>query len=61
PSALLPMDMPRDMQVVETQMEDVSHDFECYTDAEQHTYRFGYGMNFEGVIHDARVEKYAKK
>ena len=61
PSALLPMDMPRDMQVVETQLEDTSHDFECYTDAANNTYRFGFGMNFQGVINDARVEKYAKK
>jgi beta-glucosidase len=30
----------------------------CYTDADGHTYDFGFGMNWKGEIHDARTEKY---
>jgi beta-glucosidase len=30
----------------------------CYKDANGHTYDFGFGMNWKGVIHDARTEKY---
>ena len=60
PSALLPMDMPVSMKVVEEQDEDVAHDFECYKDTDGNVYRFGYGLNWSGVIRDARVEKYVK-
>jgi beta-glucosidase len=58
PSALLPMQMPADMKTVEAQKEDVPMDMECYVDSEGHTYDFGYGLNWSGVINDSRVEKY---
>ena len=60
PSGLLPMDMPVSMKAVEEQCEDVAHDFECYKDADGNTYRFAYGLNWSGVINDARVQKYAQ-
>lgn len=59
PSALLPFQMPANMKTVELQDEDVPHDMVCYTDADGHTWNFGYGMNWEGVIHDARTARYA--
>ncbi len=58
PSALLPMQMPKDMKTVELQYEDVPRDMECYTDAEGNSYDFAFGLNWSGVIKDARVEKY---
>jgi beta-glucosidase len=60
PSGLLPMQMPADMKTVETQKEDVPFDMICHKDTEGNTYDFGYGMNWAGVIKDARVEKYKK-
>lgn len=60
PYGLLPMQLPKDMHTVETQLEDMAHDMECYTDADGHTYDFAFGMNWNGIIHDARVKKYAK-
>jgi beta-glucosidase len=60
PSALLPMQMPADMQTVEAQAEDVPRDMKCYTDSEGRTYDFGYGLNWKGVIKDARTAKYVK-
>ena len=61
PYGLLPMQLPKDMHTVETQLEDMAHDMECYTDTDGHTYDFAFGMNWKGVIHDARVRKYAKR
>lgn len=58
PYGLLPMQLPKDMQTVEQQMEDVARDMDCYTDADGHTYDFAFGMNWSGVIRDARVQKY---
>lgn len=60
PYGLLPMQLPKDMHTVETQLEDVAHDMECYTDADGHTYDFAFGLNWHGIIRDARVKKYAK-
>ncbi|PAW92965.1 beta-glucosidase [Mucilaginibacter sp. MD40] len=60
PSALLPLQMPVDMQAVEKQFEDVPLDMKCYTDSEGHVYDFGYGLNWKGVIKDARTIKYTK-
>jgi beta-glucosidase len=60
PSALLPLQMPLDMQTVEAQFEDVPHDMKCYTDSEGHVYDFGYGLSWKGVIKDARTAKYSK-
>jgi beta-glucosidase len=58
PSGLLPFQMPANMKTVELQDEDIPHDMTCYTDADHHTYDFGFGMNWKGVIHDARTAKY---
>ncbi|MBS1526518.1 MAG: chitobiase/beta-hexosaminidase C-terminal domain-containing protein, partial [Bacteroidetes bacterium] len=58
PSALLPFQMPANMKTVELQDEDIPHDMICYTDADGHTWDFGFGMNWKGTIHDARTEKY---
>ena len=58
PSGLLPMQMPKDMETVEAQYEDVPRDMECYVDAAGNTYDFGFGLNWSGVIQDARTEKY---
>jgi len=59
PSGLLPMQMPKDMEDVEGQGEDTPRDMECYTDTANHKYDFAFGMDYSGVIHDARVKKYA--
>ncbi len=61
PSALLPLQMPANMETVEGQAEDVPHDMECYKDSEGNVYDFGYGLNWSGVISDARTEKYKVK
>ena len=61
PSALLPLQMPADMHTVETQAEDMPLDMKCYQDGDGHVYDFGFGMNWSGVITDARVSKYKKK
>ena len=58
PSALLPMQMPADMTTVEQQQEDVPRDMRCYQDVDGNTYDFAFGLNWQGVIRDARVEKY---
>lgn len=61
PSGLLPLQMPADMQTVETQKEDVPQDMKAYKDSEGHVYDFAYGLNWKGVIKDARTMKYGKK
>lgn len=61
PLGLLPVQIPKDMETVEGQKEDVAFDMECYTDSEGHTYDFGYGLNFTGVISDERTRKYGKQ
>ncbi|MCF0172885.1 MAG: glycoside hydrolase family 3 C-terminal domain-containing protein [Bacteroidales bacterium] len=61
PSALLPMQMPASMKSVEEQFEDVPFDMEPYTDSEGNQYDFAFGLNFSGVIKDARTEKYARR
>lgn len=61
PEGLLPVQMPADMETVETQKEDVAFDMECYQDEEGHRYDFGFGMNFDGVITDERIHKYCRK
>lgn len=60
PSGLLPLQMPKDMATVEQQNEDVPYDMACYEDADGHQYDFGYGLDWKGVIHDARNTKYHK-
>lgn len=60
PSALLPVQMPANMRTVELQKEDVPHDMDCHRDSEGHVYDFGYGLNWKGVINDARTARYRK-
>lgn len=47
PTARLPFDMPRDMQTVENHCEDMPHDMACYTDADDNTYSFGFGLRYD--------------
>ena len=61
PSGLLPLQMPASMKVVEEQSEDLAFDMECHVDSEGNVYDFAFGLNWNGVINDARVEKYANK
>lgn len=60
PSALLPFQMPANMKTVEEQSEDLPHDMQCHVDTEGHRYDFAYGLNWKGVINDARTAKYRK-
>lgn len=60
PSGLLPVQMPANMKTVEEQKEDVPHDMQPYIDSDGHVYDFGYGMNWKGVINDARTARYKK-
>jgi beta-glucosidase len=61
PAGLLPLQMPANMKTVEEQKEDVPHDMECYVDSEGHKYDFGFGLNWKGMISDARTMKYKKQ
>lgn len=61
PSGLLPMQMPANMSTVEKQNEDVPFDMECHKDTEGNVYDFAYGLNWKGVIKDARTAKYGIK
>lgn len=58
PKGLLPMQLPLNMETVETQMEDVGRDMECHIDTNGNVYDFAYGLNWSGVIDDERVEAY---
>ena len=58
PSALLPMQMPANMDTVEMQYEDVPRDMTCHVDSDGNTYDFAYGLNWSGVINDERTAKY---
>jgi len=60
PSGLLPLQMPADMQTVEEQYEDTPLDMQPYVDAAGNTYDFGFGLNWAGVIEDARTATYGK-
>ena len=60
PSGLLPMQLPADMRTVEEQKEDVPHDMRPLVDADGNTWDFAYGLNWSGVINDARTAKYRK-
>lgn len=60
PSALLPLQMPANMETVEKQFEDVPHDLECYVDDQGNKYDFAFGLNWKGVINDERTVKYKK-
>lgn len=58
PTGLLPLQMPANMETVEKQNEDVPFDMECHKDSEGNVYDFAFGLNWKGVIKDARTEKY---
>ena len=60
PSALLPSQQPANMDTVELQYEDTPHDMESYVDADGNVYDFAYGLNWGGVISDARTTKYGE-
>lgn len=60
PYGLLPFQMPLNMETVEAQAEDTPLDMKCYVDADGNKYDFAFGLDWNGVINDARVEKYAK-
>ena len=58
PYALLPFQMPASMDAVDANAEDIVRDVECYVDAAGNTYDFAFGLNWSGVINDARTAKY---
>ena len=58
PYGLLPCQLPANMETVEAQFEDVPRDMDCYVDAAGNAYDFAFGLNWSGVINDARVKKY---
>lgn len=60
PSGLLPMQMPIDMATVEKQLEDMPMDMDTYVDSQGNDYDFGFGLNWSGVIKDARNQRYQK-
>lgn len=61
PYGLLPAQLPANMHTVEVQYEDTPFDMECYVDTDGNSYDFAYGLNWSGVIADARTEKYKVK
>ena len=61
PSGLLPMQMPANMATVEAQFEDVPLDMEPHVDAAGHAYDFGFGLNWDGPIEDARTRKFTSE
>lgn len=58
PQALLPIQIPADMQTVEEHPEDKPGGLRCYQDENGHIYDFGYGLNWKGIIRDARNQRY---
>ena len=58
PSGLLTYQMPKDMDTVEAQLEDVPRDMDPYTDSEGNVYDFCFGLNWSGVIDDERTATY---
>jgi beta-glucosidase len=61
PSGLLPLQMPADMQTVEQQSEDTPHDMQPYVDAAGNAYDFAFGLNWAGLIEDARTATYGRR
>ncbi|MBF7092505.1 glycoside hydrolase family 3 C-terminal domain-containing protein [Flavobacterium sp. ALJ2] len=61
PSGLLPVQMPANMETVEKQFEDVPFDMVPHKDSEGNSYDFAYGLNWNGVIKDARTNTYKKE
>ncbi len=61
PSGLLPLQIPANMETVEKQNEDVPLDMVCHVDSEGGKYDFAFGLNWKGIINDARTEKYRRE
>lgn len=61
PQGLLPVQMPANMETVEKQLEDVPYDMEAHKDSEGNVYDFAFGLNWKGVIKDARTATYKKQ
>ena len=59
PNGLLVFQQPASMEAVEAQVDDVPRDVEVYKDAAGNAYDFAFGMNWSGVIDDARTSKYS--
>ena len=59
PNGLLVFQQPASMEAIDAQVDDVPRDMECYKDAAGNTYDFAFGMNWSGVIDDARTQKYS--
>ena len=60
PSGLLPVQLPRDMETVESHCEDKPLDLIPYVDSVGNAYDFGFGLNWSGPIHDQRTKQYTK-
>ena len=60
PSGLLPVQLPRDMETVESHCEDKPLDMIPYTDSVGNAYDFGFGLNWSGIIRDGRTLRYRK-
>lgn len=58
PSAMLPMQLPANMETVELQDEDRFGDMECYRDSEGNLYDFAFGLGWNGQVKDWRYRKY---
>ena len=59
PGGLLIFQQPASMDAVEAQTDDVPRDMDCYVDADGNRYDFAFGLNWSGVIQDARVSTYS--
>ena len=58
PQGLLPFQMPANMETVESQCEDAPRDMCPHTDCDGNAYDFAHGLNWNGVIDDARTRRY---
>lgn len=61
PSALLPVELPANMETVECHCEDRPFDMEVYVDQAGNAYGYAFGLNWNGVIQDERVTRYPKR
>ena len=48
PKGRLPVQLPRDMEIVEKHREDVAFDLEAYIDEEGNCYDYRFGLDFQG-------------
>lgn len=58
PEGLLPFQMPASMRTVEEQYEDTPRDMVAHVDSQGNTYDFAFGLDWSGIINDARVQRY---